>query len=222
MSRTRCFLLEPTERVRQKLRRYSNCDHWDAEQKKTVYDNPCPINNGFYHNAETPIEDALAIRNEEGYITNGSRSEDDGWPRDDPRWPTQCACGYQFTEHDAYQLFCELIYRRADTGEEMTLRDAAPGAMWYAPWLDQFHHPQDEHNLVVKLPDKTDWCVDSQASNCTMADDAKQERHHCWTRQGAPPDVDVSKNYGPSCQAGAGSIQSASWHGFLRAGWLEE
>ncbi len=219
MDRIRCFLVEPTDRVQQKLRRYSQDGQWDAEQKKTVYRSPCPLNNGYYHNAEVPIEDAQAVFSERGSISNGAREEDA--PRDDPRWPIQCLCGYVFQEQDAWQLFCERIYRRIDTGEEVTLRDAPPGAMWYAPWLDQFHQPQDAHNLVVKLPDHSDWCVDSQANNCTMADDVRQERHHCWTRQGTPPDVDVSKNYGPTCQAGAGSIASHAWHGFLRNGWLE-
>lgn len=224
MGPVKCFLLEPTDRVRQKLRCYSR-SRWDEAAQRTVYDDPCPLT-GNYHNAEVPIEDADPIwRTDEAWgdkrvLANGSRLDDADPIHDDPRWPTACACGqYAFTTDDR-QVFCELIYRRADTGEEMTLRDAPPGAMWYADWLDQFHRPQLEHNLVVKLPDGTDWQVDSQATNCTMKDDWKQERHHCWVLQGEPPNVTAGKD-GPTCGAGAGSIQSHAYHGFLTDGWIE-
>jgi hypothetical protein len=225
MSRVRCFLLEPTDRVSQKLRRYSHNNRWDAAAQRTVYDDPCPLTGG-YHNAEARIEDAAPIWREDEttgdtrVLVNGSRPEDVDALRADPRWPEACACGYRFAE-DERQLFCELIYRRVDSGEETTLRDAPPGAMWLSPWLDAFYRPQLAHNLVVKLPDGTDWQVDSQASNCTMKDDFKQARHHCWVISGAPPDVTAGKD-GPTCGAGAGSIQSPRYHGFLRAGWLED
>ena len=209
MARIRCFLLEPTDRVRVKLRRYSHSNVGDE----------CPLDPGkySYHTVALPFCEEEAERDEEGYITNGTKSV---LPHDDPRWPKTCDCGYVFAESDKWQRFVELIYRRADTGEEMTLRDAPAGAMWYASWLDQFHVPQDAHNLVVKTPGG-DWAIDGPANNCSMKEDVKQEKHHCWVRTGTPPDVTAGKD-GPTCGAGAGSIQAGSYHGFLREGWLVE
>jgi hypothetical protein len=157
------------------------------------------------------------VRDEHGSICNGLKKKT---PHDDPRWPTTCTCGYTFREEDEWQRNVDQIYRRVDTGEEMTLPDAPAGAMWYAPWLDQFHTPQGPHNLIVKTPGG-EWAIDSQSSNCGLQEDRKQEQHHCWVRSGTPPDVNVDKD-GKTCSAGAGSIQCGSYHGFLRHGWLEE
>jgi hypothetical protein len=73
---------------------------------------------------------------------------------------------------------------------------------------------------MVRCPDGHDWCVDSEASNCTR----KNEEHHCWVRHGYPPEcnVTVDKNDPNTCHAGAGSIQTPGWHGFLRDGILVE
>lgn len=60
------------------------------------------------------------------------------------------------------------------------------------------------------------WCIDSRASNCTMPYDYD---HRCWVRHGEPPAITVDKA-GVTCQAGAGSIQCGSYHGFLRDGAL--
>lgn len=219
MARIRCFWLEPTERVRQKLRRYHSCGEPGSA------DFPCPHpGNWGYHNAEVGVEDAPVIWHEHGgtnYVGNGTDPASNARYADDPRWPTRCACGYEFTPEDARQLFTDLIYRRPDTGEEMTIREAPAGAMWFAPWADHFHQPQLAHTLAVKLPDGTEWQVDSQATNCPVKDDRRQEKHHCWVIEGTPPDITAGKA-GPTCNAGAGSIQSHGYHGFLRNGWLED
>lgn len=210
MVRIRCFLLEPTERVRVRLRRYSNKG------------GPCPLVPGTYsyHTAFSHlVSEEPAERSEEGYIQNGIRPRE---PKDDPRWPQECACGgYTFTDEDEWDRFTEQIYRRADTGEETTIRDAPPGAMWEAWWLDQFYVPQGPHCLAVKTPGG-EWTIDGQARNCGMPDDHRQEHHHCWVRTGTPPDVTVGKDGGPTCSAGAGSIQCGNYHGFLRGGFLED
>ncbi len=210
MARIRCFLLEPTERVRVSLRRYSRECAPDC----------CSASPGkySYHTAKNPIGDESEERDMKGYICNGLKPAP---AHDDPRWPRLCACGYQFQEEDSWQRFIEEVYRRADTGEEMTLHDTPAGAMWYYPYGDRFQVPQDEHNLVVKTPGG-DWQIDSQANNCGMSDDGRQEKHHCWIRHGIPPDVTVDKEGGPTCSAGAGSIQYGSYHGFLRNGYLED
>lgn len=76
----------------------------------------------------------------------------------------------------------------------------------------------DGRVLVVKLPDGTDWVIDSRANNCTLPLD---DKHWCWVRDGRPEDgtLHVSKN-GPTCSAGAGSIATGRYHGFLRHGAL--
>lgn len=211
MARIRCFLLEPTGEASVKLRRYTHSDRGGS---------PCPLDPGrySYHNAFTFIHKEPLVTNEEGYMCNDTQNPQ--FPHDDPRWPTVCTCGYVFQDEDVWQRFSERVYRRVDTGEEMLLRDAPAGAMWEAWWMDRFYMPQGKHNLMVKTPGG-DWGVDSQASNCGMPDDRKQEQHHCWVREGEPPDVTVSKN-GVSCSAGAGSIQCGKYHGFLREGFLED
>ncbi len=210
MARIRCFLMEPTGRVIVHLRRYRSSNAPD--------ENHCSHEgNGGYHQAMTRIADEPEEHDAEGYVTNSVKPTP---PHDDPRWPLSCACGYEFRESDAWQRFVERLYRRTDTGEELLLRDAPAGAMWKAWWVDRFHVPQGEHNLVVKTPGG-DWEIDSQASNCTMKDDVRQEKHHCWIRHGNPPDITVDKN-GVTCGAGAGSIQAGNYHGFLRNGYLED
>lgn len=116
------------------------------------------------------------------------------------------------------------IYRRTDTGEEVGILAEVPvGSMWFADWYpDDWCNPQlgSGKALVVHTPGGH-WLVDQQASNCTMPDDVNQEKHHCWIIQGEVPNITVDKN-GVTCGAGAGSIQQAKWHGFLRNGYLVE
>lgn len=216
MGPVQCYMIEPTDQVRQALRR-SSPSVWDKELKKLIYAG-CTAHDGRDHEAAMQIEDAPVILSAEGYIQNSIQPLN----KNDPRWPIHCACGYQFQEGDEWRLSAERIYRRTDTGVLITLREAEPGAMWYAPWIGNFFHPQLPGGpIIVKLPDGTDWQPDSMATNCTMRDDFKQERHHCWVIKGEPPNLTVSKD-GPTCAAGAGSIQSPHWHGFLRDGYLVE
>lgn len=208
MARIKCFMLETTGKVSVSLRRHS--------ESSSIDENICPVN-GSYHNAKILIEEESAERDERGYANNGMKPAP---AHDDPRWPTQCACGYAFREVDEWQRFTEEIYRRVDTDEEMTLGNVQPGAMWYAWWFDDTFVPQGEHNLAVKTPGG-EWCIDSQSRNCGIPDDRQQERHHCWIRHGEPPNITVDKA-GATCSAGAGSIQCNSYHGFLRNGYLED
>src|ERR1700694_3346239 len=101
-----CFMLEPTDRVRRWLRRY----HSTRGDAPTEEQCPSPANFG-YHNAEVAIEDGPCVAEDEGYSTDPL-----DWPHDDPRWPTACACGYEFAESDEQMLQYHRIYRRADTG----------------------------------------------------------------------------------------------------------
>jgi hypothetical protein len=201
MSAIDCFLLEPTDRVEHSLRRYRNSsDRCDKH----------PLGS---HNAELLLGAVVAGHNE---VEPGR--DVPATPYDDPRWPAACCCGYVFQPEDNWQDFTRRIYRRVDTGAEMTLARAPAGAMWFADWLsdcDEYRGP-DGHTLVVRLPGGHDWVVDGRANNCTMPGDNK---HKCWVRHGAAPKITVDKN-GHTCSAGAGSILVPGYHGFLRNGQL--
>ena len=82
--------------------------------------------------------------------------------------------------------------------------------MWNAWWMPYTKGP-DGLCLVVKCPGGHEWMIDGRASNCTLPDD---DEHHCWIRHGEPPRITVDKN-GVTCNAGAGSIQAGTYHGFL-------
>ncbi len=75
----------------------------------------------------------------------------------------------------------------------------------------------DGRHLVVVLPNGHHWDIDSRANNCTLPRDTV---HRCWVRAGTPPSVSVGKSGGQTCGAGAGSIQSGQFHGFLDEGWV--
>lgn len=117
-------------------------------------------------------------------------------------------------------------YTRPDTGEIFeNLASVPPGAMWDATWMHDCvggHFlggaNSDGRFLVVRLPNGHDWTVDARCSNCTLRDD---DTHRCWVRHGEPPHITVDKN-GHTCAAGAGSILSGDYHGFLRNGVLEQ
>lgn len=194
----KCFFLEPLEpaRTRRWLRRYSSVT---------------PCEQCGYHNAKVLLGDF-----------DGEADElRERPPAEDPRWPASCPCGYVFQDGDSRQLFTHHLFRRADTGELTTLHEAVPGAMWFAPWLSdcaEWKGPDGQTLIVRCPPDGHDWIVDGRASNCTLPD---YKVHKCWVRHGSPPNITVDKN-GVTCSAGAGSIQTRTWHGFLRNGELVE
>jgi len=138
--------------------------------------------------------------------------------KDPESWPTHCKyCGAPVAEDDARTSAGTLpIF---DNGCDQL----EPGDMYFA----QMHEPDepcyfagwencDGKHLHVVLPNGDRWDVDSRASNCTMPED---KTHRCWVRHGEPPNVHVDKN-GNTCQAGAGSILSGDYHGFLHNGEL--
>jgi hypothetical protein len=212
------FWLEPTDEVAVGLRRYASRDRSDG------FD--CAHG---YHSALRYTGRAPAQYEEHLDRRQRTRSAPDV-PHDDPAWPTHCEhCSYEFVDDDHWQPWDELIYRRTDTGEDRVLHQGAPalelgipaaepGACWDAWWMP-FSRGVDGIYLMVRLPDGHDWSVDSQAANCTRPG----EPHKCWCRHGDPREcrVTVDKN-GDTCNAGAGSIASPNWHGFLRNGQLVE
>lgn len=215
---TRTFWLEPTDRVTVGLRRYAD-RHLSGGQAVFT----CAA--GYHSALVFTGEDDAVYEERDDHRGLAVRP---AVPHDDPRWPTHCACGYAFAEGDHWQEWQELIYQRADTGDRYTLRNrqagdvdglpsAPPGAMWDAWWMPPSWAGPDGIHLMVRLPNGRDWHVDSKASNCPRPD----EPHQCWVRHGDPRHdrVTVDKN-GYTCSAGAGSIQAADYHGFLRDGVL--
>lgn len=192
---TTCYMLEPTGQQRRFLRRYSRTS-------------------GSGWTCETGWHEARVFLDE---VPDEKKPIGDSWPHDDERWPSTCGkCDYAFSEDDQWQLFVESLYKRSDNDELTTIRDAPPGAMWYADWLsiDRWKGP-DGRTLMCKTPGG-EWMIDGQASNCTLPNDAE---HRCWVRSGEPPKVTAGKT-GRTCSAGAGSIACGSYHGFLRDGIL--
>jgi hypothetical protein len=108
------------------------------------------------------------------------------------------------------------IYRRADTGAEVGGEDALPPGAVYE---NGYQTGPDGRALACVCPDGHHWHIDGRASNCTMKDD---KVHRCWVRHGRPEDgtLHVDKN-GVTCAAGAGSIATGKWHGFLHKGHLK-
>jgi len=193
----RAFLIEATGQARIYLRR--NSAWGDA---------------GSYHNAMNEIGVAQITFDADGNWSEPIAKEQP--PHDDPRWPAVADDGYVFQDFDHWQVFMDRIYRRADNGELTTLRTAPEGAIWRAEWCEDTPGwcGADGRCYVAKCPGGGDWMIDGRASNCTMKDD---NVHKCWVRHGEAPNFTVDKN-GVSCQAGAGSIQTHNWHGFLRNG----
>lgn len=208
-SRVRCFMLERTDEFRRSLRRFTFGRGAGDDGRKV-----CPARGEWGHDASVDL-DIVTIP---GIDLEGTIFECE---RDDPRWPTHCeACGAAFEADDEWQSNTHRLYRSAD-GSLVRPNEAPAGAMWFVPWYDDFYKPQLEHVLIVKLPLGGEWVIDSQANNCTIPDDRKQERHHCWVISGTLPDITAGKG-GATCAAGAGSIAAPGYHGFLRNGFLEE
>jgi hypothetical protein len=196
----KCFFLESTDQIQRYLRRYTN--------KK-----PCPLVPGeySYHDAMAPLD----VVHESRYAERASKLN--------PDWPKLCACGYEFEPTDAWDTFTPHLYRRVDNGITTTLRDAPPGAMWYADWViyrqDQgwFVGP-DGHCLMIRGFYGRDFCPDQRARNCTLPDN---DEHKCWVRVGEVPNITIGKTGGRTCGAGAGSFFfTDAWHGFCENGEL--
>jgi len=77
----------------------------------------------------------------------------------------------------------------------------------------------DGRHIVVVTPDGHDWDTSGRARNCGLPDD---RTHRCWVLHGTaeqPNTLHVDKA-GHTCNAGAGSIDTGKWHGFLHGGKL--
>lgn len=131
-------------------------------------------------------------------------------------------CGYVFADSKPSALSSQREWIRKDTGEtHWDVRDFGPGACFYADWLTSYFEQvwDNWHGgapLQIQMPNNDSWMPESRASNCTLPED---RQHRCWCLHGEFPNLTADKN-GLTCNAGAGSIATTNWHGFLRNGEL--
>lgn len=180
-----CFLLAATDRHRVKLRRWSLGDA-----------RPCPARGSWGHDAGAVVGEVR----DPGHPPNGD--DPARYPHDDPRWPSKCDhCGAAFAEGDAWQVFHEEVFVRAD-GEpgDFFIRSLPPGAMYDATWLHgnaEMCGP-DGRALILQLPDGRPWHIDGSATNGPG-----------WTRTGDAPRITARP-----------SILTPGYHGWLTDGVL--
>jgi len=199
-----CFTLYLTMRERRWLRRFHSASPGtDLPSREPS----CPVpSNWGYHNAQVRVEDGpltLFRAREDGPGFWFGRPEPAAYASD-PRWPTHCACGYEFLPADRWQVHCRAIHRRA-SGVEMTTEEAPAGAMWdITHWAPERWHGPDGRSLVVKLPPGGPhevWMIDGPSSDGGR-----------WTRVGSTlPAISVTP-----------SILTNKYHGWLREGTLVE
>lgn len=159
------------------------------------------------HNAMIKLMDSSKLHD----WTAGGEVED--YP--DDMWSTKCNdCGEPVPKEGAHrQVHQERLYNTASGKPE-------PGDLYYMEHENKKGYCSchwdncDCKHLYAVLPNGHIWDIDGRASNCTMPNDKK---HRCWVRHGEPPMITVDKN-GDTCSAGAGSILSGNYHGFLRNG----
>lgn len=204
MSRIKVFFCEETDRVTFDFRVYESGE--------------CPGPGGRFHNAHSERIDEYRQAPRTELAEERPRLEDFAG---DARWPVKCDhCDHAFGEAAERQIWQKRVLRRSDTGAEIEggYRAVPPGGIWDAWWMADALHGDDGRCLICKLPDGHDWMIDSRASNCTLPQD---QVHRCWVRHGKPEDgsLHVDKN-GVTCAAGAGSIATPKWHGFLHHGEL--
>ena len=183
-----CFFLEPTEQGERFLRRFASGKTSGPCTEKSYHDHEVVIGR-----APFPADPEL----------DGTYLE--GFPEDDPQWPTTCSCGYVFAEEDTRQAHVSRLYKRADTGELMRLSMAPSGAMWHADWFPAVASRKmgpDGHFLVLRTP-AGDWHVDGPSSSGGF-----------WQRKGEVPNVTAT----PSINI----TGATKYHGWLRNGVLVE
>lgn len=189
MDNATCFMLVATDRVRRSLRRYCSRVGNQCGDRPYRYHNA----QAFYDEAIVPIGQTIEL-NVSDYRVLPS-----------PTFPTSCeACGYQFADDDARQLFCDRIYVRADDPSvSVVIRDAPVGAMWWNEHMGDRHlSPKarargGKQHLCVMTPGG-EWDIDAPSNNGDG-----------WDRTGEPPRITANP-----------SILMPRYHGWLRDGVL--
>lgn len=197
----RCFWIEPTGQV--------------VPVAGIMEAGPCPAG-PTHHRAVTAGEPQPAV---ERPRPDGDGTLLDNRMPDALTAPERCdRCNHVFTDDASRFGSWQRRWVRPDTGETFDSPQAAgPGAMWNADWMPSAWKGHDARCLVAICPDGTEWMIDGGANNCTRPG----EDHDCWPRHGEPPNITVDKHPEPgrsTCSAGAGSIATPGYHGFLRDG----
>lgn len=212
-NRVKCFFMDPSGEVEIETYRSTT---WSSGIKCSM------SQHGGGHWAYLPFGigkevDDKGHQESAGYLTREKAEGKYGLDK----FPTECQCGYKFTNADEWGHRLIPIYqRRDDPSVRYTLQKAPDGAMYFATWYEKHRDwcGLDGHALMVKAPGGHDWHVDGRCSNCTRPED---KVHKCWCRHGDPTTGDVTVNkVGDTCSAGAGSLLLKNWHGFLTSGWL--
>lgn len=180
-----CFLIVATDRYRVSLRRWSNAPT-----------NDCAALPGNHCSAKHPVA------HETHAAHPACRDDVATYPHDDPRWPASCErCGAAFGPDDAWQVFYEQAYRRAEgAAGDLFLRALPPGAMYDATWLhgNASMCGPDGHSYILQLPDGREWAIDGPSSNGPG-----------WSRTGEAPRLTARP-----------SILTPGYHGWLNDGVL--
>lgn len=196
--------------------------------------------NGFHHTIRHELRRGDGPKPEDNEIVWGGYRE---WM---PDVGAPCSrCGSPFPGAD---VLPESEIRQSASSEtvwDTESGDLEPGSMYWSEWYPHelgncpFNDWSncDGRHLHVVLPNKHSWDVDSRASNCTLkvrdtpcpentetgehTATCKCRTHRCWVRSGDPETEPVTAGKsGPTCTAGAGSILSGDYHGFLVDGVL--
>lgn len=188
-----CFWVEPNGKAVRTLRRFKSGDEDGCDRNEMGY-HGATVDIGEQYDvvwSEPDSEDGavfLALLHAENY-------------RSDPRWPTHCVCGYEFTPEDEWQVNQEPVYESADGRKAWTSpaygREPTPGAMFDTKWRPS-DRKEDGLSISVVCPDGAVWLIDGQASGGGY-----------WTRQGTPPKLTVTP-----------SILTPGYHGYLTDGIL--
>lgn len=175
---------------------------------RTYWGDDCPTNG--YHNAHLPLIETDNL--DDRYV--GGNMHDYSIDR----WPTKCDnCEATIPQDDSIEIR-RMIFRQdvynTDSGKP------EPGDLFYRTNLRgekgecYMHENCDGKHLHAITPNGMEWNIDGRASNCTKPED---KIHRCWVREGTPPNITVGKG-GNTCSAGAGSIITGDYHGFIRNG----
>ena len=184
---------------------------------RVYWGDDCPNCNGGgnkgYHNAHVHLGDTEKL--------NDPKLHDLPEDHPDDRWPTKCEhCPAPVAKDANRQVFRRRLYNTPSGSPE-------PGDLYWTTWHGHtdvmtgeitkkcyWHDNCDGRHLSAVLPNGNEWDIDGRATNCTKP---KDRTHRCWVRTGEPPNVTAGKK-GDTCSAGAGSIGSGNYHGFLRNG----
>lgn len=183
MAGWRCFMVEPSDFCRRALRRY-----WrrpaDAPPGGHSHDASVVIDPKFYEPGDS-----------RGRGTMGEDYEGD------PRWPSSCDCGYEFSDADYRQENVERLYSGAPDGELYVLSEMPPGAIWRVTWMEDFfpnHYAAPDGKVwALMMPSGSEWLIYGPAAGGGK-----------WTVAGELPKINVS----PSIH------QIGLYHGFVRDG----